>query len=63
LNIHSCRIGKRRLDGNKQTASMVTVLAINGVEMPAKAGEAWRFVTGLNERHAFEIGSLDAWLR
>lgn len=42
---------------------MVTVLAINGVEMPAKAGEAWRFVTGLNERHAFEIGSLDAWLR
>jgi death-on-curing protein len=53
------------LDGNKRTAfaAMYTFLAINGIQLTAEAGRAWRFLSGLYEKDQFRFERLVPWLR
>lgn len=53
------------LDGNKRTAfaAMYTFLAINGAQLTADAGRAWRFLSGLYEKNQFRFERLVPWLR
>ena len=48
------------IDGNKQTAF---VLAINGAQLTADAGDVYAFVSGLYESGAFSFDKLVPWLR
>lgn len=53
------------VDGNKRTAfaSMVTVLAINGIEVTADADQAWDFLSRLYDTNSVSFEVLETWLR
>ncbi|TNE59410.1 MAG: type II toxin-antitoxin system death-on-curing family toxin [Alphaproteobacteria bacterium] len=53
------------VDGNKRVsfASMVTFLAINGVQITADPDETYAFLMGLYESGKFDMEKLESWLR
>ncbi len=53
------------VDGNKRTAVAATdtFLRLNGLRLEVDAKEAYEFLMGLFERHAFRFEHLEPWLR
>ena len=53
------------IDGNKRTAfaATYTLLAINGAQLTAEAGEAYAFISGLYATGTFSFDKLESWLR
>lgn len=53
------------VDGNKRAAfaGMHVFLLINGWRLAATHEEAWAFLSGLYDTHAFKFEALETWLR